>query len=64
MKYEVRYIVDNEEHSQIVEVDNAANAAELVTQEHPNPGESFELIQVQLLDEPTEVDHMEPVSEA
>jgi hypothetical protein len=52
MKYEVRYIVDNEERSQIVDVDNAADAAESVAQEHGNPGDSFELIQVHLLDDP------------
>ena len=64
MRYEVRYIVDNQEHSQIVDVENAAYAAETVAQEHPNPGDSFELIQVQLLDERSEVDEMEAVSEA
>lgn len=64
MKYEVRYIVGNEEHSQIVEVDNAADAAERVSQGNSNPGESFELIQVQLLDEPSQLDEMESVNEA
>jgi len=51
MKYEVRYIVDNNEFTEVVEVETAAEAAESVKQHHPNPGETFELIQVQLLDE-------------
>ena len=63
MRYEVRYIVGNEERSQIVDVENAADAAELVTQEHENPGDSFELIQVHLLDEPGAVDEVETMSE-
>ena len=53
MKYEVRYIVDSNEFSEIVEVETAAEAAESVKQHHPNPGETFELIQVQLLDDPS-----------
>lgn len=64
MKYEVRYMVDNEEHTQIVEVENAADAAESVSQEHTNPGDHFELIQVHLLDEPSGADEAETLSEA
>lgn len=52
MKYEIRYIIDGEEHSEIVDVDTAAEAAEMVKQRHPAPEDSFELIQVQLLEEP------------
>ena len=51
MKYEVRYIIDGEEHTETVDVDTAAEAAETVKQHHPNPEDSFELIQVQLMDE-------------
>lgn len=51
MRYEIRYIVDGEEHTETVDVDTAAEAAETVKQHHPNPEESFELIQVHLLDE-------------
>ena len=59
MKYEVRYIVDNQEHRQTVEVENAADAAEIVMRDHPEQGDSFELIQIQLLDEAPEVDEIE-----
>lgn len=62
MRYEVRYIVDNEEHSSVVNVDTAAEAAEVAREEHSAPGESFELIQVHLLDE-LAPDHVETVSE-
>lgn len=51
MKYEVRYIVDGEEFTEEVDVETAAEAAETVKQHHPHPGESFELIQVQLMDD-------------
>jgi hypothetical protein len=51
MRYEIRYIVDNNEFTEIVDVETAAEAAEAVKQHHPNPGDTFELIQVQLLDE-------------
>lgn len=51
MKYEVRYIVDGEEFTEEVDVETAAEAAETVKQHHPHPGESFELIQVQLMED-------------
>lgn len=51
MIYEVRYIVDGEEFTETVDVESAAEAAETVKQHHPNPGESFELIQVQLMED-------------
>jgi hypothetical protein len=54
MKYEVRYIVDGEEFTEEVDVETAAEAAETVKQHHPHPGDSFELIQVQLMDDLTE----------
>lgn len=52
MKYEIRYIIDGEEQTDTVDVDTAAEAAETVKQRHPAPEESFELIQVLLLEEP------------
>lgn len=52
MKYEIRYIVEGEEQTEIVDVDTAAEAAETVRQRHPGPEASFELIQVLLLEEP------------
>lgn len=51
MKYEVRYIVDQNEHMQVVDVETAAEAAETVKNHHSQSGESFELIQVQLMEE-------------
>jgi hypothetical protein len=56
MIYEVRYIVDGEEFTETVDVETAAEAAETVKQHHPNPGESFELIQVQLMEDLNESD--------
>lgn len=53
MKYEVRFIIDGNEQKQIVDVGSAAEAAETVKNQHPEPAEKFELIQVQLLDEPS-----------
>jgi len=64
MKYEVRYIVDNEEHTQLVDVENAADAAEVVRQEHQNPGDSFELIQVQLMEEIDPLERQASLSDA
>jgi hypothetical protein len=51
MKYEVRYIIDNNEFTDMVDVDTAAEAAETVRQNHPNPDDNFELIQVQLMED-------------
>lgn len=51
MKYEVRYIVDGEEFTEEVDVETAAEAAETVKQHHPHQGETFELIQVQLMED-------------
>jgi len=53
MRYEVRYIVNSDEQREIVDVDTAADAVEAVRSQHPDPAENFELIQVQLLDDPT-----------
>lgn len=61
MKYEVRYIVDGEEFTEEVDVETAAEAAETVKHHHPHPGETFELIQVQLMEDPVEpTGHEEP----
>jgi hypothetical protein len=55
MKYEVRYIVDGEEFTEEVDVETAAEAAETVKQHHPHPGDTFELIQVQLMEDMPEL---------
>lgn len=64
MRYEVRYIVGNDERSQIIDVENAAVAAEQISQEHADPGDTFELIQVHLLEEPETLDEVETLTEA
>lgn len=51
MRYEVRYMNGSEEHTEIVDVETAAEAASQVQKHHSDPGENFELIQVQLLDD-------------
>lgn len=53
MKYEVRYIVNAEEHVEAVDVATAAEAVETVKNQHPDPDQNFELIQVQLLEDPS-----------
>lgn len=62
MKYEVRYIIDGQEDSVVVDVGSAAEAAETARQDHESRGEAFELIQVHLLDE-LAPDHVETISE-
>jgi hypothetical protein len=62
MRYEVRYIVDGQEESTVVDVETAAEAAETARQEHASHGENFELIQVHLLDD-LAPDHLETISE-
>jgi hypothetical protein len=59
MKYEIRYIVDGEEFTEVVDVDTAAEAAETVKQHHEHPGDTFELIQVHLMEDPEEVNEYE-----
>ena len=54
MRYEVRYLIDDHEHTDLIDVENAAEAAARVQDQHLGPGTRFELIQVQLLDENTE----------
>lgn len=53
MKYEVRFIIDGNEQREIVDVATAAEAAETVQQGQSEHGTGFELIQVQLLDDPS-----------
>jgi macrodomain Ter protein organizer (MatP/YcbG family) len=59
MKYEIRYIVDGEEFTEVVDVDTAAEAAETVKQHHEHPGDTFELIQVHLMEDLEEADEHE-----
>jgi hypothetical protein len=59
MKYEIRYIVDGEEFTEVVDVDTAAEAAETVKQHHEHPGDTFELIQVHLMEDPEEAEEHE-----
>ncbi|HVL22845.1 MAG TPA: hypothetical protein VM450_02120 [Thermomicrobiales bacterium] len=54
MKYEVRYLIGDEERTDVLDVDTAAEAAARVQEEHTGPDVSFELIQVQLIDENTD----------
>lgn len=57
MQYEVRYLLNGEEHTVVVEASSAAAASESVRHQVSGEGnevEDFELIQVQLLEESTE----------
>ena len=51
MKYEVRYLIDEQEHTDVVDVDTAAEAAARVQENHLDPETTFELIQVHLVEE-------------
>lgn len=51
MNYEVTYITDGEQHSDQVDVNSAAEAVEKIQNELPSTVSSFELIQVEFLDE-------------
>jgi len=51
MKYEVRYLIGEDEHTDVVDVDTAAEAAARVQEQHVGPDITFELIQVHLTDE-------------
>jgi hypothetical protein len=51
MKYEVRYLIDENEHMDVLEVESAAEAAARVQENHGGPDVTFELIQVQLIEE-------------
>lgn len=55
MQYEVRYLLNGEEHTVVVEATSAAAASENVRhQVSGNEDEDFELIQVQYLEETPE----------
>lgn len=51
MRYEVRYQIGGEEQTTVVEVDDAATAAQVVQETFLDNHDMFELIQVHLLDE-------------
>lgn len=51
MKYEVRYILGHDEHTAEIDADNAASAAQQVQDQHLSDEQSFELIQVHLLED-------------
>lgn len=50
MTYEVRYLLNGEEGMLEIEAETAAAAAELTQQQVSGDGDSYELIQVTLLD--------------
>jgi hypothetical protein len=52
MHYEVRYQIAGDEFAATIDAEDAATAAQAVQEQFLTGGESFELIQVQLLDEP------------
>lgn len=54
MQYEVRYLLDGEEHTVTVEATSAAAASESVRHQEGNEDADFELIQVQYLEESSE----------
>lgn len=54
MQYEVRYLLNGEEHTIIVEATSAAGASESVRHQVSGEDDDFELIQVQLLEETRE----------
>lgn len=56
MKYEVRYLIGGEEHTAEVDVDDAATAAQVVQEQFLEYSEPFELIQVHLLEDHSNVD--------
>ncbi len=64
MRYEVRFQIQGEDRHTIVEADDAATAVERVQNDHLGSNEAFELIQVQLLDEPDELHRGTPPIEA
>ena len=53
MRYDVTYQVAGEEHTDRVEAPDAAAAAAAIHEAHGRSSDMFELISVQLLDEPS-----------
>jgi len=51
MKYEVRYQLGGDEHTILVDAEDAASAAELAQSHDPDSQEVFELIQVHFLED-------------
>lgn len=54
--YEVRYLLNGEEDTLIIDAQSAAAAAELTRHQAAGPGDDFELIQVQLTDDSTSLE--------
>ncbi len=54
MQYEVRYLLNGEEHQIHVEASSAAAASESVRHQVCDPDDDFELIQVQMVEETAE----------
>lgn len=54
MQYEVRYLLNGEERTVVVEASSAAAASESVRHQVSGEDDDFELIQVQLQEESTE----------
>ena len=57
MRYDVTYQVSGEERTDRIEAPDAAAAAAAMHDAHGRSSEMFELISVQLLDEPTHPEH-------
>ena len=51
MKYEIRYLINEQEYTDVVDVETAAEAAARVQEQHLDPETTFELIQVHLVEE-------------
>lgn len=49
--YNVRYQMDGEEHTETLEAENAASAAQLIEERHLIDTERFELIEVHLVED-------------
>jgi len=56
MSYEVRYLLNGEEHTRSVSAVSAAAAQEIVRMQETGDDDDFELIQVQMIEESPE-DH-------
>lgn len=54
MSYEVRYLLNGEEHTIALETTSAAAASETVRNQVTGDGDDFELIQVQMIEEKPE----------
>lgn len=52
--YEVRYLLNGEEHTRLLEANSAAAAQEIVRSQETGEDDDFELIQVQLIEDSPE----------